>query len=335
MIERDEFGAITADIRYWWLDGSTQPFEARIHDGSGTLVATRRYYKRGEIEYDASGAVVNVRFYTKDHTGSVRDLVDDSGQVQAKYDYDPYGRRTRTAVSNSTADTVVSYTGHHWHEKSGVYLTMTRQYDPELGRWLSRDPLEEEGGMNLYGYVLNNPIILFDPTGLAPYAGYANGPVYAKDQATFLSRATKGAGKNVFTFNNPSSLFTALKNAKDITRLDLHSHGNWAALFTGTEGERINGTDFITLAEMIGKKEIDVAKEAEIRIFACDQAPNALMFSELLRDVGRGDISVTGGLGRVYANGEGIKETHAVAEELFRTYKNRTKIDEKKTIPYE
>ena len=168
MIEQDEFGAITADKRYWWLDGSTQPFEARIHDGNGTLVATRRYYKRGEIEYNSSGAVVNKYYYTKDHTGSVRDLLSSTGTVQAKYDYDPYGRRTRTAVSNSTADTVVSYTGHHWHEKSGVYLTWYRQYDPELGRWLSRDPLgEEEGdGPNLYSYVLNNPIILFDPTGL-------------------------------------------------------------------------------------------------------------------------------------------------------------------------
>ena len=166
MIEQDEFGAITADKRYWWLDGSTQPFEERTHNASGTLVSTRRFYKRGEIEYNSSGAVVNVRFYTKDHTGSVRDLIDSNGNVVASYDYDPYGRRT--TLTGNTADTVVSYTGHHWHEKSGVYLTMTRQYDPELGRWLSRDSLENaemSQGPNLYTYVANNPMIYIDPNG--------------------------------------------------------------------------------------------------------------------------------------------------------------------------
>jgi len=116
------------------------------------------------------GAVVSKYYYTKDHTGSVRDLTDATGNVQTKYDYDPYGRRT--TLPGNTADTVISYTGHHWHEKSGVYLTMFRQYDPELGRWLSRDPLgEEEGdGPNLYGYVLNSPINGIDPLGLAVVA---------------------------------------------------------------------------------------------------------------------------------------------------------------------
>jgi len=41
-----------------------------------------------------------------------------------------------------------------------------RAYDPVLGRWLSRDPIAEAGGMNLYGYVGNNPINRFDPLGL-------------------------------------------------------------------------------------------------------------------------------------------------------------------------
>lgn len=38
--------------------------------------------------------------------------------------------------------------------------------DPNKGRWLSRDPLEEQGGANLYGFVANNPISRIDPLGL-------------------------------------------------------------------------------------------------------------------------------------------------------------------------
>jgi hypothetical protein len=48
-----------------------------------------------------------------------------------------------------------------------LYLTKYRAYDPRDGRWLSRDPIEEAGGLNLYGYVGGNPVSYVDPLGLA------------------------------------------------------------------------------------------------------------------------------------------------------------------------
>ncbi len=59
-----------------------------------------------------------------------------------------------------------SYTGHYYHSRSGLYLTLYRVYNPSLGRWLSRDPIGEQGGLNLYNYVDNNPLRLSDPLGL-------------------------------------------------------------------------------------------------------------------------------------------------------------------------
>jgi uncharacterized protein RhaS with RHS repeats len=44
-------------------------------------------------------------------------------------------------------------------------LAPFRGYDAETGRWLSRDPIEEIGGLNLYGYVVNDPLNTFDPLG--------------------------------------------------------------------------------------------------------------------------------------------------------------------------
>jgi RHS repeat-associated protein len=54
-----------------------------------------------------------------------------------------------------------------YHAQSGLYLTKYRFYDPQTGRWLSRDPIGEEGGFNLYGYVVGDPVNWIDPEGLA------------------------------------------------------------------------------------------------------------------------------------------------------------------------
>jgi len=49
---------------------------------------------------------------------------------------------------------------------SGVRYYKYRHYAPKLGRWLGRDPIEEEGGINLYAFVGNEPIVIFDYLGL-------------------------------------------------------------------------------------------------------------------------------------------------------------------------
>jgi len=86
-----------------------------------------------------------------------------TGTLLARYDYDPWGRRTRPS---GTFDADFGYTGHYFHAATGLSLAYYRAYDAELGRWISRDPIAEEGGLNLYGYVGNNAIKLTDPLGL-------------------------------------------------------------------------------------------------------------------------------------------------------------------------
>jgi RHS repeat-associated protein len=71
------------------------------------------------------------------------------------------------------------------HPQSGLSLYPFRPYDPVLQQWLQRDPIGENGGINLYGFVGNNPIGRIDPRGLAWYDYIPGlGPGIAQAQGT-------------------------------------------------------------------------------------------------------------------------------------------------------
>ena len=58
--------------------------------------------------------------------------------MRARYDYDPYGKVTKTS---GDLEAEFAYTGHRRHAPTGLHLALYRAYDAELGRWLSRDPV--------------------------------------------------------------------------------------------------------------------------------------------------------------------------------------------------
>jgi RHS repeat-associated protein len=128
---------------------------AEQRDASNTV--TRRFFADGE-----QIAGTNY-YYTRDHLGSVRELVDSLGAVHAQYDYDAYGYSTKLS---GDLDASFGYTGHFFHQASGLNLTLYRVYDSGTGRWISRDPIAETGGLNLYAYVSNDPIAYIDTLGL-------------------------------------------------------------------------------------------------------------------------------------------------------------------------
>jgi RHS repeat-associated protein len=102
-------------------------------------------------------------YYTKDHLGNVREMTDSGGVVHASYDYDIFGRQTKIS---GDLDSDFGYTGFYVEKTICLDLTWFRAYDSEKGRWLSRDPMGEGIGPNLYNYVKNDVINIFDPLGL-------------------------------------------------------------------------------------------------------------------------------------------------------------------------
>lgn len=166
-------GSVMSTKQFVWCGGNT-PCEAR--DGSSAITA--QYFSRGQT----IGGTTNKYCYTLDHLGSVRELTDSSGVIQAQYSYDPYGQVTKLQGSLASD---FQYAGYFFHAPSGLNLTLNRAYSSALGRFINRDPIEEDGGVNLYDYVNNDPIGASDPSGMA-------GPVYCNTFCSSLSRWAYG-----------------------------------------------------------------------------------------------------------------------------------------------
>ncbi|MGV1099323.1 RHS repeat-associated core domain-containing protein [Thiovibrio sp. JS02] len=59
-----------------------------------------------------------------------------------------------------------AYTAREWDQETGLYFYRARYYDPQVGRFISKDPIGFEGGVNAYAYVKGNPVNAVDPRGL-------------------------------------------------------------------------------------------------------------------------------------------------------------------------
>ena len=103
-------------------------------------------------------------FYLKNAQGDVTGLVDSSGTQVVSYTYDAWGNPLST--TGSMADTLgqynpLRYRGYVYDTETGLYYVSSRDYDPEIGRWINSDNQLSTGsdltGMNLFAYCGNNP----------------------------------------------------------------------------------------------------------------------------------------------------------------------------------
>ena len=114
----------------------------------------------------ANGVTLTTAFYHADGNGNVTYLLKLDQTAGATYQFDPYGRLLASSGTLAAANTY-RFSSKEVMLASGFYSFGYRFYDPATQRWLNRDPMGEEGGVNLYGYVENDPINGIDPLGLS------------------------------------------------------------------------------------------------------------------------------------------------------------------------
>ena len=187
----DGVGRLKTRSDYTWLSGSWYPSSPvnYVHDGnlviqerSGTTPVVS--YTRGtdfsgnlqgaggiggmlarDSGYSGgSGAWSTHFYYHTDGNGNITYLESTNQLLAASYRYDPFGNTFATSGTMAAANTY-RFSSKEINVNFGIYYYGYRFYNPVIQRWLNRDPILERGGINMYGFVQNEPTDLVDPFG--------------------------------------------------------------------------------------------------------------------------------------------------------------------------
>jgi RHS repeat-associated protein len=163
-VKKDDDDAV---IHTYVYDGQAVILEYETTgDGRTTKTGTTKYVHGPGIDEPLAMMRDNeVYYFHTDGLGSVIALMDKKQKVVEAYEYDSFGYLKGDANPMQP----FTYTGREWDKEIGLYYYRARYYDPMEGRFIQKDPIGFKGGINLYSYVLNNPLRYKDPYGQDVY----------------------------------------------------------------------------------------------------------------------------------------------------------------------
>lgn len=146
---------------YFIYDGLAPVLEL---DGGGNVTAVSTFGGYGPISKHSNAGSI---FYACDPQGNTAERFDNSVDVLSISTFDGFGVGTNnTAISDPFGFGAVA--GYQTDIETGLLLLGHRYYSPINGRFVTRDPIGYDGGINLYSYVRNRPSYAYDPTGEGP-----------------------------------------------------------------------------------------------------------------------------------------------------------------------
>jgi RHS repeat-associated protein len=159
-VGRREKKTISGNLTEFLYDGVNP-----VQETSGAAILANNLTGLGIDEFFARTDVPAgiMSHFLPDALGSALALADPAGAVQTEYIYEAFGKAITTGASNMNS---FQYTGRE-NDGTGLYYYRARYFDPVSQRFIAEDPLEFTGGdINLYAYVLGNPLSYIDPLGL-------------------------------------------------------------------------------------------------------------------------------------------------------------------------
>jgi len=128
--------------------------------GVGGLLAVR-------TEDHASTVTSHVHYPLYDHNGNVEKYIRGNGLVVAEYQYDGFGNIIYENHASTVTPHAFLFSTKYWDAEIEMNYYGYRYYSPGLGRWINRDPVYELGGLNIYAFVGNSGVEMYDVLGLA------------------------------------------------------------------------------------------------------------------------------------------------------------------------
>ncbi|HEX5357229.1 MAG TPA: RHS repeat-associated core domain-containing protein [Aquabacterium sp.] len=127
---------------------------------------------------EATGAAPAMRYYQCDQVGLPRELTDAQGRIVWEAQFSGWGRVT-TEQGDAQAQPI-RYQGQYHDKETGLHYNRYRYYDPDIGRFVSSDPIGLGGGDNLYQYAVN-PLTWIDPLGLVKFTPKTKGLILTEN----------------------------------------------------------------------------------------------------------------------------------------------------------
>lgn len=160
-------------VLLWW--GNTEQSEHEHQAGQDTiqndLQANPSQRALNTIFARAlEGSKFEIQYFHKNYLDHVMAVTNDNGNIIEQYRYTAFGEPeiyspTGNKIAASAIDNDILWNVRRYEPATGLYMYLYRDYDAPSGRWPSRDPIEERGGVNLYGFGPNRPIKGYDILG--------------------------------------------------------------------------------------------------------------------------------------------------------------------------
>jgi RHS repeat-associated protein len=232
-------------------------------------------------------------FYHADGNGNVTCLIYTNQTIAAKYEYDPYGN-ILSQIGPLAGANLYRFSSKEYSQPSGLIYYLYRYYEPNLQRWLNRDPIGEDGGNNLYCMVGNDTIDSWDYLGYGCMVKYTCtlNPGWSRPSGlggllincpytcTEVSRSLTAQGttscddlpKNLPNYNTDKAVFCQ-SCPKTITDYQLYMDGDAKANCSRTTCRK--GCD-LTFGQLIKSKDPAVRAAALLAKIACYDSCNSV-----------------------------------------------------------
>ncbi|EJF9181254.1 RHS domain-containing protein, partial [Salmonella enterica] len=191
-------------------DGMRLAQECRLGRSSSLYIYSDQgsHEPLARVDRAAPGEADEVLYYHTDVNGAPEEMTDGGGNIVWEAGYQVWGNLTHEKETRPVQQNL-RFQGQYLDRETGLHYNLYRFYDPDIGKFISGDPISIRGGINLYQYA-PNPISWIDPLGLTP-CGKPDGNINPKDVRYMQSSIKNQTGEYTVLGNAEALLNGTLK----------------------------------------------------------------------------------------------------------------------------